>query len=197
MEKSVVFYLPEGFADWEGAFLLPELRENRIPVLIASETGEAVISIGGLKTQVDCSISTIRPETTRALILIGSDCWSNTNKNKAVLELTVDFHKRGILVAGICAATSALARTGIFVNKKHTSNDIRWLKQNVPNYCEEKNYVEKLAVTDGNLITAAGIGPVDFTYEVMTFLNIYTDKKRKQWYDMFKNGVQPPLDFWS
>lgn len=197
MEKSVVYYLPEGFADWEGAFLLPELRDNKIPVIITSDNGEAVYSIGGLKTQVERAITSITPEETKALILIGSDSWPDANKNKSVLNLAVDFHKLGILVAGICGATAALARTGIYSDKKHTSNDLGWLKHVVPNYKDEKNYVEKLVVTDGNLITAAGIGPVDFTFEVMTFLNIYSDKKRKQWYEMFKHGVKPPMDFWS
>lgn len=197
MNKSVVFYLPEGFADWEGAFLMPELRENNRPMKIISEAGSPVKSIGGLSVHVEGSLEDISEESTEALILIGSDSWVDPTKNLAVLKTAQEFHQRGILVAGICAATIALGRTGILDEKKHTSNDISPLKRFAPNYKGEKNYVDKLAVTDGNLITAPGVGAVEFTLEIMSYLNIYSPEKRQQWYALFKNGTKPPMEFWN
>lgn len=197
MTKSVVIYLPEEFADWEGAFLLPELRQMKRPMIVVSENGAPVSSIGGLKVQVDQSISSIKPESTDALVLIGSDSWAEKDKNQKILEMAIDFHKRGILVAGICAATVALARVGLLEGKKHTSNDLDMLKKLVPTYRGEQGYQEKMAVVDGNLITATGVGPVEFTYEVMKYLKVYSEDKLHHWFALFKHGTKPPSDFWS
>lgn len=197
MNRSVVFYLPEGFADWEGAFLMPELREAKRSMLIVSETGESVSSIGGLKVSVEASLAKVSPENCEALVLIGSDGWADVSQNKKVLELAKDFHQRGILVAGICAATMALARTGLLDQKKHTSNNLAVLKKMVPSYQGEKNYQNKLTVTDGNLITASGVGAVDFTADIMKYIKLYPEQKIQQWYALFKHGTPPPPEFWG
>ncbi len=197
MSKTVFIYLPEGFADWEGALLMAELRESKRSLKIISENGEPVMSIGGMKVFVEGSLKDMSPENTEALVLIGSDSWVEAQKNQKVLEMAKDFYKRGIIVAGICAATVALARIGLLEERKHTSNDLPMLKKIVPTYRGDKNYQEKLAVTDGNLITAPGIAPVDFTFEIMKAINLYNETKRQQWFAMFKHGTKPPLEFWT
>lgn len=197
MSKSIVVYLPEEFADWEGAFLLPELRQIKKPITIVSETGGPVLSIGGLKVHVDGGLTDVSPENTEALILIGSDTWPIAAKNEKILKMVPEFHKRGVLIGAICAATVALARIGMLDGRKHTSNDLGALKQLVPTYRDEKNYQEELAVTDGNLITASGVGYLEFTMAVMRHLNIYNEEKRQQWYALYRSGIKPPLEFWS
>lgn len=197
MEKSIVCYLPEGFADWEGAFLLPELRQAHKKVIIASATGESVRSIGGLSVVPERSIHEIEPGSIQALILIGSDSWPDPNQNQKVLELASTLISQNVLVAGICAATVALARLGLLDNRPHTSNDLDMLKQLVPTYKGEKFYAKKLAVTDGNLITASGVGALEFTKEIMTYLQMFTADYRQQWFELYKNAVVPPPEFWS
>ncbi len=44
MAKTLVFYVQDGFADWEAAFILPMLREKGVPVRVVSETGTSVTS---------------------------------------------------------------------------------------------------------------------------------------------------------
>ncbi len=195
--KKIIFYLPELFADWEGAFLLPELREVKKDVVVVSETGNSVQSIGQLTVNVDASLASINPDETEGLILIGGDSWPDPKLNQSVLVLAKQLYHKGVLVAGICAATVALAKIGLLDERKHTSNDLDFLKRTVPAYKGEKNFQDKPAVRDGNLITAPGIAPIDFTLEVMTYFNIYSEEKRKHWYAMFKNGIKPPKDFWS
>lgn len=197
MTKSVIFYLPEGFADWEGAFLLAELREANRPVKIVTENGQPVTSFGGMKVHVEQALTEITPDETAALVLIGSDSWPKLEKNQKALAIAKDFYERGILVAGICAATTALARVGLLGSEKHTSNSLQQLKYFVPAYGGEKFYVEAPAVTDGNLITASGIAPLEFTREILNQLEVYSEAKRLQWYEMYKNGVQPPENYWS
>lgn len=197
MTKSVVVYLPEGFADWEGAFIMPELKEVKRNVIIVSETGNPVSSIGGLRVSVDGGLSLVRAENTEAFIMIGSDTWMNPEANHPALNLAQDFLKRGILVAGICGATVALARIGAFENYKHTSNAIEMLNYFLPTYAGKENYQEKMVMRDKNLITAPGTGYLEFTLEIMKHLNIYTELKRSQWYALYKNGVKPPMEFWN
>lgn len=197
MSKTIVVYLPEGFADWEGAFLLPELKQKNIKTKIISETGKPVQSIGGLTVNVDGDLSIINKSETEALVLIGSDSWAEADKNQPILKVTKDFLQSQKLVAAICAATVALARENLLEGYQHTSNDLDFLKQIVPTYKNEKNYLDQLVVTDKNLITASGVGAIDFTHAVMTYLKMYDEAKLKQWYDLYKNGTKPPLEFWS
>lgn len=197
MTKSVVVYLPEGFADWEGAFIMPELKEVKRNVITVSETGESVNSIGGLKVLVNDSLSSINPENTEALILIGSDTWTDAKLNQVALDKALEFLKKDILVAGICGATVGLARAGAYENYKHTSNAIEFMNYFVPTYAGKEGYEEKMVLRDKNLITAPGVGFLEFTLEIMAYLNIYTDVKRSQWYALYKNGVRPPMDFWE
>ncbi|MEK2645720.1 type 1 glutamine amidotransferase family protein [Bdellovibrio sp. BCCA] len=197
MEKSLVVYLPEGFADWEGAFLLPELRQAKKKIIIASSTGESISSIGGMTIVPERALSEVAPDTIEGLILIGSDSWMDANQNQNAIELASALLSKGVLVAAICGATVAIARAGLLNNRPHTSNDLDMLKQIVPSYGGEKFYLKSLAVTDKNLITAAGVAPIEFTREIMAYLNMYTPEYRKHWFELYKNAVMPPLEFWS
>lgn len=196
-EKKILIYLPESFADWEGAFLLAELAKNKIDYTIVSDSENELLSIGHLKVRPDAFISDFEIDQIRGLVLIGSDSWTDPTKNHKAINLAGNLLKNDILVAAICGSTFALARADLLDNRKHTSNDLNMLKMFVPNYDGQTNYIDQLAVTDKNLITASGVGPIEFTFEVMKYLNIYNDKKRKQWFDLFKNGVKPSDDFWS
>lgn len=197
MSKKLVIYLPEGFADWEGAFLLPELVQNQKPFVTVSDTGNEVLSIGRLKVKPDAALADIPLEDIGGLVLIGSDGWTDPSQNQKVLALAAQLLQRGDLVAAICGATVALARVGLLESKKHTSNDLNFLKQIVPTYQGEKNYVHAMAVRDENLITASGVGPLEFTLELMRALSIYSEERRQQWFALYKLGTMPPADFWG
>lgn len=197
MSKKLVIYLPEGFADWEGAYLMPELVENKRPFITVSESGKPVTSIGGLKVTPDAALDDVAISDIQGLVLIGSDGWVDPAKNQKVLALTGQLLNQGTLLAAICAATVALGRVGLLDNHKHTSNDLEFLKKINPSYKGEKNYLNQLAVQDRNLITATGIGPLEFTLEIMRALDIHSEEKRKHWFAMFKYGTKPPADFWS
>jgi hypothetical protein len=51
--------------------------------------------------------------------------------------------------------------------------------------------VDQLAVSDHNLITASGLGSVEFAREILQRLSIYDDANLAVWFDMFKRGVIP------
>lgn len=196
-EKKLLVYLPELYADWEGAFLLPELVQHNIPFVIVTDSGKPVTSIGRMKATPDAGLDDFKADDISGLILIGSDSWPDATQNQKAMALAAELLNKNVLVAAICGATFAMARSHLFSNHKHTSNDLSMLKYFVKEYKDEAHYVDQLAVTDKNLITASGNAPVDFTFEVLKYLGIYSDEKRKQWYEMFKHGTNPPRDFWS
>lgn len=193
----LMIYLPNGFADWEGAFLTAEWRQTGCTLLYVTEDGKPVTSIGGLKAQPDRALDEVKPSDICGLVLIGSDDWPDATKNKSVLAFAKQVHAAAKPVAAICAATVALARTGLMDTHKHTSNSLGSLKEMVPDYKGEKSYQDLNAVCDGNIITAPGVAPLDFAVEVLRHFHIFSEEYLKCWYDMNKNQTAPPKEFWQ
>lgn len=197
MQKPVLFYVQNDFADWEASFILPLLHRRGL-VKVVGETGEPVRSLGGLRILPDAKLSDVKPAEFSGMILPGGDFWVDASANKAALKFAKDVFAEGGLVAGICAATVALARQGFMNDLNHTSNLLSVLKQLVPDYRGEALYQQdRLAVTDKNLITAGGIGALEFTVEIMSYFKMYEPQIIHQWYELFKRAVQPPPEFWN
>jgi hypothetical protein len=51
--------------------------------------------------------------------------------------------------------------------------------------------VDDLAVSDDGVITASGLGNVEFAREIFRLLKVYDDNDLRTWYDMFKRGLMP------
>ena len=67
----------------------------------------------------------------------------------------------GAMVAAICGATAGLANSGYLDSRKHTSNDLAYMKMVCPHYKGEPFYEMGPAVSDGNLVTASGAAPLE------------------------------------
>ncbi|WNG30310.1 glutamine amidotransferase [Cystobacter fuscus] len=197
MPKTLVFYVQDGFADWEAAYVLPLLRERGVGVRVVSENGASVTSAGGLGVVAQTRLRNVYPADIDGLILPGGDFWMDDTTNQPVLAFAQDLLTQGKMVAAICSATVALGRQGLLDQRRHTSNDLGVLKQEAPGYRGEALYVQSLAVTDGNLITASSIGALEFAREIADYLKLGSESYRKQWYELFKHGVAPPADFWT
>ncbi len=93
-----------------------------------------------------------------------------------VKHLALKFLDHKKYVAAICGGTLALANAGILNNKRHTSNDLKFLTDNATDYAGEAHYVKtSTAIVDQNVITAAGNAPAHFSVEVFRAANV--DKK--------------------
>ena len=122
-----------------------------------------------------------------ALILPGGNTWTETILvDQPILKIVERFLKEGILVAAICGATMGLAQAGLLNSYWHTSNDLEYLKMICPNYTGEKYYKMEPAVTDGNLITASGIAPLEFSVQVLKSLGVFSPKTLDAWYSLNK-----------
>ena len=94
-------------------------------------------------------------------------------------------------IAAICAATTVLARLNILHGRRHTSNGLEFLRKAVPTYSEGKNYVDEPAVRDRGVITASGLGDVEFAEKIFDELDVMSAEDRVLWARMFRSGKWP------
>jgi putative intracellular protease/amidase len=191
MKRKAYLLVFDGLADWEPAHALCEInRSGRSDVVTAGFNSKPVVTMGGLKVVPDVTMDAVNPAEASIFILPGGDMWQQ-RQYKQVDALLREIHAHNVLIGAICGATLEIARAGLTHNTRHTSNSKGYLKTFVPDYQDENFYVEELAVTDRNVITASGLGSVEFAREVIQQLNVYTAADAAAWYDMFKRAVIP------
>jgi hypothetical protein len=61
----------------------------------------------------------------------------------------------------------------------------------VPGYKDGDCYVDQLAIGDKSIITASGLGSVEFAREVISQLHLYSEADTQIWFEMFKHAVIP------
>ena len=192
---STVYVLVfDGFADWEPSYALAELRRTGgHEVVTVGFTGDEVRSMGGLRVRPDRALADVRAADVRLLILPGGEMWEREDAYpRAQVETLInELLAAGKPVAAICGATVAMARAGVLDDRRHTSNMLSYIHQNVPSYRGEEYYDTSLAVRDRGVITASGLGAVDFSREIFAELGIFSASDEALWYDMFKHGKLP------
>lgn len=184
----------DGFADWEPAHALAELRRwGHHEVTAVGFSGATVTSMGGLRVLPDCTLADVRGEAVQILIVPGGDCWEREDAypRAAVERVLASVLAAGRPVAAICGATVALARAGLLDDRRHTSNTPTYLSENVASYRGGSCYEPALAVRDRGVITASGLGAVDFARQIFAELGLFSDDDEALWYDMFKHGTLP------
>jgi len=182
----------DGFADWEPAFALAELRRTGgLDVVTVGFTQAEVRSMGGLRVVPDRSLAGLSPSAVRLLLLPGGDLWEGSYPRAEVGAVLTDLIRAGVPIAAICGATLAVARAGVLDDRAHTSNELAYLQRMVPEYAGAGRYVDALAVRDRGLITASGAGPTEFAREIFEELEVFSASDRQAWYHLFKHGRLP------
>ena len=190
--KTVYTLIFEGYADWEPALAMCEIRKSgRFEIKTVGFGPEPVHSMGGLRITPDLTLADVTPENAALLILPGGDMWEQGPPRAALASVVRSFEKAEVPVAAICGATLAVTHLGLTENRRHTSNAKAYLAAMVPNYRGGDRYAEDWAVRDGNLITASGIGSVEFAREIIATLGLYSESDQKAWWDVFKHGKLP------
>lgn len=168
--RTAYLFVFDGFADWEPASALAELRRTfGFSVKTVGLTKNAVTSMGGMKVLPDLSISEAQPDSANVLILPGGDAWMR-GEVKEVTRLIRGLTDAGRPVAAICAATLSLAHAGLLDDHRHTSNGDDFIPKYVPKYRGQLLYLKVRAVTDGSVITANGLAP--FAFAAQIFRNV-------------------------
>ena len=189
---DVHLFIFDGLADWESGYAVAginnpqfQLNPGRFRIRTVALRAGAILTIGGIRIVPDITVEKLLPEESGMLILPGGTAW-DMGENMEVVEVARKFISYGVPVAAICGATAGLARGGLLDNSRHTSNAREYLA--ATQYKGEHFYEELSAVTDGNLITASGIAPVDFAQHIFQRLDVYTPQVLDAWYGLFKTG---------
>jgi putative intracellular protease/amidase len=194
MEPRVHILVFDGFADWEPSYALAELRRSGNQEIVSvGFTGDEVRSMGGLRVRPDRALADVRAVEVRLLILPGGDMWEREDAYpRAQLEALIgEVLSAGRPVAAICGATVAMARARLLDDRRHTSNMPNYLSETVPVYRGAALYEPSLVVRDRGVITASGLGAVDFARAIFAELGVFSASDEALWYDMFKHGKMP------
>jgi putative intracellular protease/amidase len=191
MKPKAYLLVFDGLADWEPAHVLCEINKSqKYDVVTVGFSRDVVTSMGGIKLTPDITLAGVSPAESAIFIMPGGDMWQQKSHPELV-SLLHRLNDGNVPIAAICAATLEVARAGLTSKTHHTSNGKKYLKSMVPDYRDESFYVEELAVTDKNLITASGLGSLEFGREVIRKLQLHGKADTEMWFDMFKRGVIP------
>jgi len=192
-QRAIYVVIFDGFADWEPAHALAELRRwGKRTIRTVGFVSTPVISMGGLRVVPDLTLASVRPEDVELLLLPGGDLWQSGDYPRPILEsLIAALLGTGTPIAAICAGTLALARAPALDDRQHTSNMGSYLSAHAPEYAGGGHYLEVPAVSDRHVITASGLAAVDFARAIFAELGIFSDKDEALWFDMFKHGRLP------
>lgn len=191
MRDTVYVLVFDGFADWQAALALCEVRRpGDWQVRTLGFSRAPVVSMGGLTVQPDAALAELVPDRAVLLIVPGGHLWLRGEGAMAVERLR-EAHTAGATVAGIDTGVVPLARAGLLDGVRHTGNWVGQLDA-VPGYAGEDQYdADVLAANDGGVITASHLGSVEFAREVIRTLDLYTAADREDWFRLFKHARLP------
>jgi len=191
-DKAVYLMVMDGFADWEPAHPIAELRRHggyRVETVGLSRS--SVVSMGGLCITPSRVVDDIDPQDVAVLILPGGDRWETMPIERELGSMLKSLDTQQVPIAAICAATVAISRLGLLRGRRHTSNGLEYLQSHVPEYREAPNYVDAPAVRDRGLITASGLADVEFARELLEELDVLSSRDRRVWAEIFRTGRLP------
>lgn len=161
----IAVFLADGFEEIEALTPVDCLRRCEKKVVTVGVGGQVVRGSHGIKVVADYEDIEFAPgDDLEAIILPGGMPGTlNLEKNETV-QYTIDFcAQRGILIAAICAAPSILGHKGLLNGKKATCY-IGFEDQ----LSGAEVITDAAAVTDGNIITACGMGAaLEFSCEIV------------------------------
>jgi len=192
-KPDVHLFVFDTLSDWETGYAtaginnFPQFQKNpgRYRLCTVALHEGLVQTMGGIRIMPDMTLDNLSPSDSAMLILPGGIAWDES-KNMEAVELAGTFLKSGKPVAAICGATAGLARGGLLDDRRHTSNAREYL--DATRYHGTALYEDAPAVTDDNVITAAGTAPVDFAYHIFKCLDVYSPPVLDAWYGLFKTG---------
>jgi putative intracellular protease/amidase len=193
MHQEIVHaFVFDTLSDWELAYAavgisnpMFQQQPGRYALRTVGPSAEPVKTMGGITLLPDMSLEALAPTDSAMLILPGGEAWERGRHTEAV-EMAARFLEAGVPVAAICGATAALARAGLLDTRRHTSNAREYLAGT--GYQGAAFYQDELAVTDDLLITASGLAPLDFAYQIFKRLEVYNERTLEAWHRLFKTG---------
>ncbi|KQY93598.1 glutamine amidotransferase [Paenibacillus sp. Root52] len=202
MNNTVYLYVFDTMSDWEIGYLTAELNSGRyfrqglapVKTVTVGVEKTPVTTMGGLKIIPEVTVDECSIKSIDALILPGGNTWTEA-VHEPILKIAKICLEEGIVIGAICGATIGLAQAGLLDSRRHTSNDLAYLKMICPSYTGEEYYNMESAVTDGKLITASGVAPLEFSVHVLKELDVFSPTTLDAWYRL--NKTHEPTYFYE
>ena len=193
MRNIVYFFVFDGFADWQAALALCEIRRpGDFRVRTVALERRPVQSMGGLSVLPDLALDEIEADSAVLMILPAGTLWER-GEIRPVSATVRRLHEAGAAIGALSSGVLALAHAGLVDRRRHTSDYAGHVETYVPEYLGAAHYDgAALAVSDDGVITSAGACGVEFAREVIRALDLYDDRDVATWYRLFKHGVPPP-----
>lgn len=186
---TVHLYVFDTLADWEYGYAVANIHNtqfHRVPnqwrVHTVALGREPILTAGGVRITPDLALDELTPADSGMLILPGGETWDEGGNVEAA-EKAREFLTARVPVAAICGATAGLARAGLLDERRHTSNAREYLA--ATGYRGGALYQDEPAVTEGDLITAASMAPLEFGYHILRKLDLYAPELLEAWYGLF------------
>ncbi len=191
MKRKAYILVFDGLADWETALASCEInKSDKFDVVTVGYSNEPITTMGGFRVLSDVTLNAVIADEAAIFILPGGEVWEQKSDEK-LIALLHKLRAASVPIAAICGATLEIARAKLTGGLRHTSNSPDYLITMVADYRDKDFYVDELAVTDNDLITASGLGSVEFAREIIKRLEIYDEADTKVWFEMFKHGIFP------
>lgn len=193
MRNIVYFFVFDGFADHEAALALCEIRRpGDYRVRTVGLERRPVQSMGGLTVLPDVVLGEIDADDAVLVILPGGTLWERGEIDPLGTALR-SLHVGGATIGALSSGVLALAYAGLIDTRRHCGNYAGHIETYVPEYAGAAHYdVDALAVSEDGVITAGGVGGVEFAREVIRALDLYDERDTQTWYRLFKHGEPPP-----
>ena len=199
-KSSIHVGIYDTWADWEAGYTLAHLASGDwndgegYRVVTVAATADPIVTKGGVSILPDMAIGDVSVADSALLLLPGADSWLH-GANREFADLASEFLGAGVPVAAICGATLGLASAGLLNTHAHTSNDPAVLAAAGERYTGASLYRHEPCVSDGDLITASGVAPVEFARAIFDRLEFYTPQTSENWYRLYRH--QDPAGFFG
>ncbi len=162
-ESKCAIFLADGFETCEGLIVIDLLRRAGITIdMISMNDTLSVTTSQNVVLNAEKLYKDVNASDYDVLILPGGKVGTKNLEACESLKKSLKEHfESGKLTCAICAAPSIFGHLGMLEGKKYTC---------FPDFDDEYGgtYQQELAVTDGNLITARGMGAtLEFAREIL------------------------------
>ncbi|MCL2572502.1 MAG: DJ-1/PfpI family protein [Defluviitaleaceae bacterium] len=191
--KEVLLLLTDYWADWEACHAIVGINmADEYTVKTIAIDNKPKISIGGMRAEIDHSISDYQDfSNTAMIILTGSFSWGENPYNE-IADFIKKARKANVPIAAICGATIFLAKHGFLNEIKHTGDTSDYFEEELkdePGYKGHDNFSVAQCVNDGGFITANETASLDFAREIFRVLKTEDDDEIDWWYNNHKHGL--------
>ncbi len=160
---DIVVFLADGFEECEALIVVDILRRAGIKVVMASIMGRRdVKSSREILVHADCLAENADYDNAKMIVLPGGRTGTKNLANSDIVKQYCIEFANNKSVAAICAAPTILDDLGLLNGKKAT------VHPDFKNRIKNAVVIDKSVVTEGNIITAQGLGSTfDFAFEIV------------------------------